>query len=487
MLLVVPTQIGFEKERLPWLTFIIAILCICVFFTFQFSESNKTDNIVEYYEHSDLFSIEIEGFNRYLQTPSALKHYRKVSNIYTEGPDRVFFMIFDEDFRRFIEIDLKRNQSPDYQIWKALANELKYKKKEIISFSYGVKSSDSSLFPLLSHQFLHGGIDHLIGNMIFLIIFGLGVETLFGRLRWLLIYVGSGVVGAFVFTMLDGKPFMPLIGASGAISGLMGAYVAYFGLQKIRFFAWFGFYFNQYLWPAVGVLIFWLFKEGVNYLTETESNVAFMAHFGGLCFGALMGFILKPSQTKSTQENRNSENIEEVYSKALAAIRKLDIEQARLYLNKVLEINPNHIDALKNLYHIEKTSHKSIAFESAVNKVFSLDLSFETADHFILSVAQETLPDKITLRQIKIEAFFNLLHRQLRNDQVQTSEPLIKVAKRSYASNSNLPQLLLAWSQALLQRGKVRSASLELNYLSNYYGETAQGAHAKQLLSKLRQ
>ena len=104
---------------------------------------------------------------------------------------------------------------------------------------YGLVPSDIRITTLFSHQFMHAGVMHLLGNMVFLILCGFAVEAAIGHWQFLLFYLLSGLAGGLLFTAFDAEGTRPLVGASGAISGVMAMYLWVFRLKKIEFFYWF--------------------------------------------------------------------------------------------------------------------------------------------------------------------------------------------------------------------------------------------------------
>lgn len=498
MLIIFPTQIAFNPARLPYLTLCLIIVTTISYFVFQNDDLEEEQAVIEFYQSSGLFNSEIDLFNEYLKTDGALSDYQSLSDFDTQGPARLYFMVFDQNFRRYIDTQIQQSPAAiDTQKWLAMHNELTLKKQQVTYFNFGARP-DNLLEPgLITHIFLHSGIMHLLSNMVFLFLFGLGVETLYGKARYLIIYLTSGVAGAIAFNFIDGKSYSALVGASGAISGLMGAYVAYFSTQKIRFFAWFGIYFNQFKWPAFTVLLFWLGKEFFYQLTDLESNTAYMAHFGGLLTGGLLGLLFKQlssgvpelSSNNATDfgpETNKATSPTNHYQKALEHIRKLEVEQARTALNHALDMQPGHLQALQSLYNLEKVNPNQPSYRKVINRVFAFDLGNTVADAFILSVAQDALSKTLSVEQLDIDAFFGLLHRQLRNDRLQASTPLVQQAKKNFSEHKKLPKLLFEWSKALIKHNKIRTASIELNYLANYYGETPFGQSARQQLKTLR-
>lgn len=144
-----------------------------------------------------------------------------------------------------------------------------------------------SLYTLLTSMFLHGGIMHLLGNMLYLWIFGDNIETTIGNIRYILFYVAGGVVAAVAHIFLDGSPqCIPMVGASGAISALIGAYLVMFPRSRIKMI--FILSPRPFFIPAFLFIGFWIFQQFSGVL-GAKDNVAYWAHIGGLGFGVLMG------------------------------------------------------------------------------------------------------------------------------------------------------------------------------------------------------
>lgn len=147
---------------------------------------------------------------------------------------------------------------------------------------------------LITSMFLHGGFLHLIGNMWFLWIFGDNVEHNIGKIKFVIFYFLVGLIASLVhvFTIPVDQRSIPTIGASGAISGLLGGYVLLFPKNKIRAFMWF--YFRPIIFdvPAFIYVGIWFFYQ-LLYMTGPTS-IAYMAHIGGFIAGALLILLFKP-------------------------------------------------------------------------------------------------------------------------------------------------------------------------------------------------
>jgi len=159
----------------------------------------------------------------------------------------------------------------------------------LVDHNYGVITS------IFSSMFLHAGIIHIGGNMLFLWIFGDNIEYKFGRGKYLALYLFWGLVAGFVHIMSDPSSQVPAIGASGAISGVLGAYLILFPNAKIVTLLLLGFFTRFIRISAKWYLPFWFIFQNVfpALIGSSGSGVAFFAHIGGFLIGLLSGFIYK--------------------------------------------------------------------------------------------------------------------------------------------------------------------------------------------------
>lgn len=148
---------------------------------------------------------------------------------------------------------------------------------------------------LFSSMFMHGGLLHLGGNMLFLWIFGDNVEYRIGRLRYLLFYLVAGVIASFAQILVDPTSPIPSLGASGAISGVLGAYLVLFPRNRVTLFL-FRFLTQVPAIVAIGMWAAFQFISGLGSLAATDQSaggVAYMAHIGGFVTGLVVGLIVR--------------------------------------------------------------------------------------------------------------------------------------------------------------------------------------------------
>lgn len=164
-------------------------------------------------------------------------------------------------------------------------------------------SNPSSLFPFLSAMFLHGGFFHIISNMWFLWVFGDNVEDSFGKLNFLVLFIGGGLVGNILQYVLNPDLSIPMLGASGAVSAILGAYYILFPHSRIKSVVPIIFVISIVEIPAVIYLFYWFFVQlfsGISTLgvSSQTGGVAFWAHIGGFVTGVVFAKSLKTDKEK---------------------------------------------------------------------------------------------------------------------------------------------------------------------------------------------
>ncbi len=154
----------------------------------------------------------------------------------------------------------------------------------------------SSWHTVITSMFMHGGWMHLIGNMWFLWIFGNNVEDAMGHFRFVLFYLLCGISAAALQTAFDPNSVIPMVGASGAIGGVMGAYVVMYPRVHVHLFVFLGFYATTFAVPAYFMLGYWFLVQLVSgsvAIGAQGGGVAFWAHVGGFVAGALLSFVFR--------------------------------------------------------------------------------------------------------------------------------------------------------------------------------------------------
>ena len=143
---------------------------------------------------------------------------------------------------------------------------------------------------LISSMFMHAGWMHIIGNMIYLWAFGPEIEDAMGSFRFLLFYLAGGLIAMMAQVIADPSSTIPVLGASGAIAAVMGAFLVTFPRNRIRTFLFFFIFFGITYIPAILLIGFWFLMQVFNVGAVTEvrtGGVAYLAHIAGFLFGAV--------------------------------------------------------------------------------------------------------------------------------------------------------------------------------------------------------
>ena len=158
-----------------------------------------------------------------------------------------------------------------------------------------VLAAGGSGWSIFSSMFLHGGWFHLIGNMWFLGVFGDNIEDALGAGRFILFYLLCGSAAAALQVATNPGSVVPMVGASGAISGVMGAYAVLFPRAPVHVLVFFGFFFTRFVVPAFFMLGYWFLIQllgGIPTLAGATGGIAFWAHVGGFAAGVILSKVL---------------------------------------------------------------------------------------------------------------------------------------------------------------------------------------------------
>ena len=148
----------------------------------------------------------------------------------------------------------------------------------------------SPYLSLFTSMFMHGGLIHLFGNMLYLWIFGDNVEDFFGHFRFLFFYLICGAIAALAQLFFNASSHLPMVGASGAIAGVLGAYLVLFPRARVHVLVFLFFFITTVTVPAGLILAFWFVLQVIATLPSTAvqaGGVAYYAHIGGFAAGYL--------------------------------------------------------------------------------------------------------------------------------------------------------------------------------------------------------
>jgi len=175
-------------------------------------------------------------------------------------------------------------------------------------FSYGVIPVNilggSDWYTLLTSMFMHGGFWHILGNMLYLWIFGDNVEDALGKFWFIVMYLLAGIVGSVAHILVSPNSAIPTIGASGAVSGVLGCYLVLYPRAKVLALVPIIFFIRFMMLPAYIFLGFWIFLQMIYGFGSFGggTGVAYFAHIGGFVVGIIFGLLFKKKQKKFSYE-----------------------------------------------------------------------------------------------------------------------------------------------------------------------------------------
>jgi membrane associated rhomboid family serine protease len=171
---------------------------------------------------------------------------------------------------------------------------------EFTLFEYGIIPSKflsgENLYSVVTNIFLHGGWSHLLGNMLFLFIFGDNIEDRLGHIRYILFYLVCGVVASLIWMATALNSPYPAVGASGAISGVLGAYFVFYPTARIRALLSFGYFIRVTRVPAWVMIGMWFVYQLLLAFIPINTGVAYWAHVGGFAVGWIVAHFFNPGE-----------------------------------------------------------------------------------------------------------------------------------------------------------------------------------------------
>jgi membrane associated rhomboid family serine protease len=441
--------IPFENNQLNWRKppvmslLLIAINCL-VFFMYQTGDPERFASAEEIYNQNDLYDLEKDLFQSYIsQNPPD-----DSSDIDTSNEMFVYQMLlWDAEFSEYLKTYWEEHPDKTDDVWKDTRRRFEEARGNISIFRFGFIPAHHDPVTLVTHMFLHGGLEHLIGNMIFLFIFGFALEVVIGRGKFLLLYLITGLCAVYGYMAFNLESFGPLVGASGAIAGLMGMYFAAYGLRKIRFFYFVGFYFGEFTAPAVLIFPYWLGKEIYAQQTTTD-NVAYIAHASGLLGGFLIVLALKflGSLKVNTDYKNEDDKQDDVLNEKLASINQLfselQTDRARSLCKKALEEYPGNTELWGKYYNLWKIEPKNKAFHEVAFTIFKLAKHQDTNMGFIGEIVKsylEIAPKPVALNG---PVCVLLAQRFKKTGNTELVEKMVDRAVQHNVNNDSMPVLL---------------------------------------------
>ncbi|MDO9262650.1 MAG: rhomboid family intramembrane serine protease [Desulfosalsimonadaceae bacterium] len=457
--MIIPITGKISWRNPPAVTIAIILINIVIFFAFLSKDAEIYGKAFDYYVQSGLAEIELRHYVKY----AAIKGKKLPPAFEEESPGEketmamYHTMLSDREFSEDLEKDqVITVNDPDYESWKKLKANYNDVLNQRSGYRFGFIPSHVTPVSIISHMFMHGGFGHLFGNMVFLWLVGCILEMGCGRLLYAVWYIIGGFAAVGLYWCFNLSSTVPLVGASGAISGLMGLVTVLYGAKKIKVFLTLGFYFDYFKMPGILLLPIWVVTEIFYQVTSGDtSNVAYMAHAGGLMGGAVLGMInlkLIGLHDEHVFEEEPVDTLSPWLVAAIRSIEALDFDAARIKLNQLLTQAPDNLSAMVHLFHIEKLEPENEKFHNISRKlIFSLcrnPVTHDKAKAFFREYMALTSKPKLTP-----DLFLKLSLVFLGSGDIDQAEIMVKTLLKKRSRMEGLPAAILKLVNALEKSG----------------------------------
>ena len=489
-MLIIPLTGKISKQNPPIVTILLILINCFVFFVFQWGDDEKYRKAFEFYLESGLAKMEVTRYRDYIiDTRGEGSIPRSLGQ--KELSDDAFMRLYPEMQRdkvfmkKLLNDEIITTEDPDYGPWKSLRIHFEAMKAQTVGQKYGFKPADRSLVTTFTHMFLHASFMHLLGNMVFLWLVGCVLELGCGRAFYLALYLLTGVAAVWFFGLVYMSSTTPLVGASGAISGLMGAFTVLYGKKKIKVFYSFGFYFNYAKIAGIALLPVWIGKEIFQLLFGGFSHVAYVAHIGGLASGTLLGYLNLKFLGQAREEvfgEDPREKIPQLLEGAMQRIGKLDMHGARPLLEDVLEIEPHNKSALTHLFNIDKLNPRDERFHKTASRLFH-HLTNDGKAHPTLYATYKEYRRLSKKLKLSPDLIFRIASAFSAHGYVDESAKIMAMFLKNRPGYQALPNGILRLGQAYLKNGMKKKGKKCLQIVCKRFPGSAESKIARQLLT----
>jgi membrane associated rhomboid family serine protease len=372
-MLLLPVDRNIDWRHPPIVTFCLVLANVLVFVFWQGGDEQRLDQALRYYFESGLAAQELPVYlAKHAQSADASSMAFEARPRSSDELELAFTALTDPGFQADLAAGgVVSRDDPQYADWRRHRDRLEAMLAEVVTLQYAFHTSAPTPITAFSHAFLHGGWGHLLGNMFFLIAVGALVERTLGRIVYLAAYLLGGLCAVGFYFLVTEQGTM-LVGASGAIAGLMGLYTVRYWTRPVRFFYFVFVYFDYVRLPALALLPLWIGNELVQLWLDPDSQVAYTAHLGGLLGGMLIGLGLRWFPDRGADELDQAAiqaQVQQDLEEAAAWCRRLEYDKARTRLEALHRLQPDNIEVLALLRQTLRTAPASDAYHRVTHEL----------------------------------------------------------------------------------------------------------------------
>ncbi len=481
---IIPVGNRVNWKRPPVITLLLILINCFVFFFLQSGDDRHDEQAARYYFSSDLPNWELKRYSDYLEQRGAFPQARHVREGAGRG-DADALLAMEEDGKFMRELHAGRIVTPDapeFAGWQA--ERRKYESMRSFTARHIYYVGEPSAASAFTAAFMHGGFDHLFGNMVVLFLVGFLVESVIGKALFAVGYFVSifGSVLVFTLTAHDGA----LLGASGAIAGVMGMYTVIFGLRKIDFFYSLGFYFDYVRAPAIALLPLWLGNEAYQFLSEKGAHVAYMAHFGGLLCGAAMGALYRstrPALIEGHHEAADRQEFDqEAFKRGMGHLSAMDFGKALAVFKSLLDKHPDDLNLARLVYRAAKADPSTDDYHQAALRLLALPGNDAATGEQTHTIFREYMESAKPRPRLGHDLVASLAKRFAVSGHCEDADKLVAFLRRAAPRHADLPAALLALGRGYFRQQRKDKFEEVLHALITQFPESREAEAARTML-----
>ena len=446
----------------PWMTVLLILVNMIVWWGPQRSEENARERAAHYYVNSVLPELELPPFVEWLEKtdPKRGKLARRMLPHEETYPQLLESLQNDRKFLAKLQADgIITPTNPQYGEWKRDRQQYEAMLPAPFTARWSqdyTKDAEFKPWTWITAAFLHGSTGHLLGNMLFLFLFGFSVELALGRGTYLSFYllgaVGASALAGWAYAGKDGYG----LGASGAISALMGMYAVMYRLKRIRFFYQLFFYFNYVTAPALLLLPAWIANELMQHWLGGQ-GIAYMAHLGGLLTGAALmtgALLLRRVQAPETAAAPEPDRFGEHVAAAQKFSAAMKFDKACGEWRAAAALRPGDSDTLRAWFNTARLQPASDDFHQAARRIFRLPATDEGTMALQHASYKTYLDQAKPGARLKPEDMARLARRFARIRQFEDTDKLCRILLKTAPDHPELADTLSACANGLLHAGE---------------------------------
>lgn len=454
-MLIIPFDRKIDWSHPPVVTVLLILLNALFFFGWQAKDDRRLAEALDYYQKSGLAAVEREAYERHLKDKG-----KALPEVFGKGDKQAppLWALGDNDFILAAKRGLLLAPgSAGYEEWRVKRARFEGLLSRVVLWEHGLKTDRFRPSELLTHMFLHAGLMHLLGNMFFLFAVGFLVERSIGSGVYLLAYLLAGLGGAgFDFLFSPGRAIAG-IGASGAVSGLMGMYAVLYWTRPIRFFYFLFVIFGFAQLPAIILLPVWVGEQLYQLFAYPDSHINYLAHLGGLAVGGTLGLLLRsylPGFSLAFAEREDEARaFEQRLEEAIDLCKALEYRKARPILARLHALRPDDEIVLNHLHQCSRMEPDREEYHRLTRRILSLNQFDAPSNQWVLTTFRDYLQRAKPHPRLDRPLVLHLANRFIKAGHLKEAEHLVAHLLKKGGANEETLRLALALGEKLVKTG----------------------------------